>query len=86
MKERIQTLLKKIDTVNPDLFSQPEEKILWQTMKEMTGTFGDADGLLDKSLTVFFDRVLVLDPDPAIRQNRINLLRYYLKWDSSDLC
>jgi len=67
MKERINNLLKKIDTVNPELFIQPEEKILYNAING--GSF--FEGCVEN----FFDKVFIMDENPTIRNNRIALLR-----------
>lgn len=74
-------------TINPDLLSQEAEKVLYQ---EYTNTRQAANELLDKKdygavlkvlseltdpIDNFFDAVMVMDKDEAIRNNRLALLK-----------
>ena len=88
--KRVENILKKAAThatVNPDLFAQDEEKALHKAFQTMEGAFiahtqkGEyTDALkllagLKEPIDVFFDRVLVMSEDVAVRENRIALLK-----------
>jgi len=71
---------------NPDAFSESEERALWQAFCEVKGRAderigaGDYNGSLQilaelkEPVDQFFDKVLVMDKDDAVRNNRIALL------------
>lgn len=74
------------EPVRPEAFTVPAEKELYDTYVRVEAEVaarvsqGDYDGALE-SLTVlrgpidtFFEAVLVMDPDPALRRNRLALL------------
>ncbi len=73
---------KDFSQVNPDIFNTSEEKELWICTKNI-----DENNLtyiqLEEKLTnltpfisEFFEKVLVMDKDEKIKQNRINLLNF----------
>lgn len=87
--KRVENILKKakaVGDVSEGLFSQEEEKILFDAYKRVSGDFrarasrgdyGDALRLLADLKTpidAFFDRVLVMCDDEAVRNNRVALL------------
>lgn len=73
--------------LNPDLFTEKEERELHTTFTIIrdntaplfhSGDFIRAQRILIRirsSLNVFFDRILVMDPDKRIRRNRLALLQ-----------
>lgn len=88
--KRVENILKKAAThakVNPDLFAQDEEKALHKAFQTMEGAFtahtqkGEyTDALkllagLKEPIDSFFDKVLVMSEDVAVRENRIALLK-----------
>jgi glycyl-tRNA synthetase beta chain len=88
--KRVENILKKAATqasVNPALFDQDEEKALYKAFKDMEGAFiantdkGDYTaalkllaGLKDP-IDRFFEKVLVMSEDAAVKENRIALLK-----------
>ena len=88
--KRVENILKKAAThakVSPGLFAQDEEKALhkaFQTMESaftahaQKGEYTDALKLLaglKEPIDSFFDKVLVMSEDVAVRENRIALLK-----------
>jgi glycyl-tRNA synthetase beta chain len=88
--KRVENILKKAAAhakVNPDLFAQDEEKALHKAFQTMEGAFiahtqkGEyTDALkllagLKEPIDVFFNKVLVMSEDVAVRENRIALLK-----------
>ena len=73
------TTLEKFDKVNEDLFVDDAEKKLYECVKEITFTT-DYDNYikqligLNAQIDNFFDKVLVMDKDENIKNNRIALL------------
>ncbi len=69
-----------ISEVNPQLFTLNEEKILWDNVKNIDETKLSCKDLVNKLFILipfingFFDKVLVMDKDDKIKQNRVNLL------------
>ena len=70
--------------VKSDLLVEPEEKALWQTYESATVKLtlaGNVDEFLKAfepmlpAITAFFDKVLVMAEDAAVRQNRLGLLQ-----------
>lgn len=88
---RIRNLLNKTDgviaEVDPALLAEPAEKLLYQAMQEVRNTtlplLRERDYLaiclalatLRKPVDQFFEQVLVMAEEPAIRHNRLALLR-----------
>ncbi len=87
--KRVANILKgkSVDeSPNPDVFSEDEERALWQAFCEVKDRADEAIGAgdYDSSLQVlaelkepvdrFFDKVLVMDKDDSVRNNRIALL------------
>jgi glycyl-tRNA synthetase len=70
--------------VNPERFAEPQESALWDAYKtaatKLTGT-GNVDEFLSAfepmlpAITAFFDNVLVMAEDLAVRQNRLGMLQ-----------
>ena len=67
-----------------DLFCEPEEGLLYKTYlrarRQLNGSANVDDFLgafetMVPAVTEFFDNVLVHDPDPSLRNNRIALLQ-----------
>ncbi|HVN71498.1 MAG TPA: glycine--tRNA ligase subunit beta [Desulfomonilia bacterium] len=88
--KRVENILKKASAhgkVDPDLFAQEEEKVLFKAFHAMEGLFGahtnrgeytDALKLLaglKEPIDGFFDKVLVMSEDVSVRENRIALLK-----------
>ena len=67
IQQRIDNLLKTIDTVNPKLFLQPEEAELYTELLNGAVFAGTVEA--------FFDKVLVQCDNVSLRLNRIALLR-----------
>ena len=67
-------------SVDESLFVLPQEKDLWNVAKninENTLTYKELEEKLVKVIpyiTEFFDKVLVMDKDEKIKQNRLNML------------
>ena len=88
--KRVQNLLKKADAqlgdVNASLFAQNEEKALFAAAQDLQPKVADAAkrGNFQAALTelaaikpqvdAFFDGVMVMAEDAAVKQNRLNLL------------
>ncbi len=88
--KRVENILKKAESqaaVNPALFAQDEEKGLFQAFRDMEAAFvsntekGDYTaalkllaGLKDP-IDRFFEKVLVMADDAAVKENRIALLK-----------
>ncbi|RME80419.1 MAG: glycine--tRNA ligase subunit beta, partial [Zetaproteobacteria bacterium] len=67
--------------VDPELFRAEAEQALWQALRDLEDHWPEApEAALEALATMrepidrFFDEVLVLDPDPAVRANRLALL------------
>ncbi len=80
---RIIRIIKKEESLNPpvvDLFISQQERNLWDCIKAIDTdklTYEQLADELSKSvdaISEFFDKVLVMDEDDKIKQNRINLL------------
>ncbi len=71
---------KDFSSINPDLFKFEEEKNLYSLVKNIKENelsylqLENELGNLISCITEFFDKVLVMDNDEKIKQNRINLL------------
>ncbi len=70
-------------TLRPDAFSLPEEQQLLAAYEEVAGkkdgtvkTLVASLQQLEPSITTFFDNVLVMDEDRAVRENRLALLQH----------
>ena len=75
---------KTIFAIDPAAFKDPEERELYnalQTLEKSPRGEGSVDDLLNAFVPViplinnFFEKVLVMDEDPAIRSNRLGLLQ-----------
>jgi glycyl-tRNA synthetase beta chain len=89
MAKRVNNILRGLPPakVNPDLFVEKEERELHSTFsivqanaRSMTarGDYGRAQSIIFKlqpALNVFFDKVLVMDENKKVRQNRLGLLQ-----------
>jgi len=89
--KRIANILKKNtntlpETVNPALFEEAAEKMLWSELdalretvnahvakRDYVAAIGDLASIRE-SVDAFFDDVMVMAEDPAVRQNRLALL------------
>lgn len=71
---------KDFSTVDSSLFVLDAEKNLWNAVKDIKEndlTYSELESALIKStpyVSEFFDKVLVMDKDEKVKQNRINLL------------
>ncbi|MBN2409250.1 MAG: glycine--tRNA ligase subunit beta [Candidatus Aminicenantes bacterium] len=88
MARRVNNILRDSPSypVNEDLLADQEEKDLWSTLAIVSdhalpliraGDFAEAQNLifrLQPSLNAFFDKVLVMAEDKALRRNRLGLL------------
>ncbi|MDQ6950432.1 MAG: glycine--tRNA ligase subunit beta [Mariprofundales bacterium] len=84
--KRIANILKKSqqadeNQINPALLTQPEEQQLWAALTQAEAAMpDDAEGQLAvlaglrQPVDLFFDAVMVMDEDQAIRANRLALL------------
>ena len=79
---------KSFTSVNEKLFVTPEEKNLYNSLSKINENELSYEQLIDKLfhlinvITEFFDKVLVMDNDEKIKQNRISLLNMAkLKFD-----
>jgi glycyl-tRNA synthetase beta chain len=70
--------------VKPELLIEPEEKALWEVYQaaasKLTGAGNVSEFLtafepMLRAITAFFDKVLVMAEDSAVRQNRLGLLQ-----------
>ncbi len=70
--------------LRPDLMAKPAEQRLYQAYLRASGQLNDSPNVdrflsafapMVPAVTDFFDKVLVHDPDPALRNNRIALLQ-----------
>jgi glycyl-tRNA synthetase beta chain len=88
--KRVENILKKVALgadVNPSIFAQDEEKALHKEFQAMEGPFvlytekGDYTSALKllaglkEPVDSFFEKVLVMSDDVAVKENRIALLR-----------
>lgn len=87
--KRVKNIMPKADVpaVDPSLFKTDEERALFDAYKSVTSVvelhaskaeFKDALVVLQvltKPITVFFDKVLVMDKDEAVKNNRLSLLK-----------
>lgn len=74
------------ETVNPDLFKLDAERNLWETLDNLRETVSDLTAArnyiaaltelakIKAPVDVFFDEVMVMDEDEAIKNNRLALL------------
>ena len=70
-------------TVKPEAFVEDAERKLYEAVSAQPSSFtGDVDAFLSAivalipSINTFFDKVLVMAEDPAVRQNRLALLQH----------
>ncbi|HOS96975.1 MAG TPA: DALR anticodon-binding domain-containing protein, partial [Deltaproteobacteria bacterium] len=88
--KRVENILKKAASqvpVDPGLFAQDEEKALYMAFRSMEGDFiahalrGEYSpalkllAALKEPIDRFFDKVLVMSEDVAVRENRIAMLK-----------
>jgi glycyl-tRNA synthetase beta chain len=87
---RVRNILQKADNghekVDPGLFSEAAEKALFESVETLSPEVAVAvegfewEGLakilarLEPFVTAFFEKVLVMDEDDAVRNNRLSLL------------
>lgn len=78
----------EIFQVAPEVFVEPEEKMLYEAIKASVLTDRQAGSVDDfwraflpmmPLITVFFDKVLVMADDPLIRTNRLGMLQVIAK-------
>ncbi len=71
-------------TLRPEALAEEAEKALYAAYKQAAARLGPDDNVgamlaafqpMIPAVTRFFDEVLVMDPDPALRQNRLALLQ-----------
>ncbi len=86
--KRIKNILRQAEVehaagVNSDLLAPGPEKDLFQAFEQVREQAGQTDSYREKlthiaslrpKVDLFFDKILVNDPDPVIRQNRLALL------------
>jgi glycyl-tRNA synthetase beta chain len=86
--KRIQNILRQAQvngpmTVDPQKLTPGPEQELYQAFKKVSGEVAQSQDFYRKLTSIaslrpqvdlFFDKILVNDPDPAIRQNRLALL------------
>lgn len=89
MAKRVNNILRGLPPgkVNPDLFVEKEERELYSTFSIVRtnaqsmlarGDYARAQSIMFKlqpALNTFFDKVLVMDEDKKVRQNRLGLLQ-----------
>ncbi len=89
MAKRVNNILRGLPPakVNPDLFVEKEERELYSTFSIVQtnarsmiarGDYGRAQSIIFKlqpALNAFFDKVLVMDENKRVRQNRLGLLQ-----------
>ena len=74
--------------VSKDSFAEPEEKALWKKIEPLTNSTLDLNQYfqtlfeLEPAITLFFDKVLVMDEDLINRQNRLFLCRSIANWSA----
>jgi glycyl-tRNA synthetase len=71
--------------VDPERFVEPASTALYQAVRDASASIPEEDATIDEVLgailgivpeiNVFFDEVLVMDPDPDVRQNRLGLVQ-----------
>jgi len=70
--------------VHPDRFVEPASSALYQALQQARAGLSQPPGVnkvleairtLVSAINVFFDEVLVMDPDPTLRENRLGLLQ-----------
>jgi glycyl-tRNA synthetase beta subunit len=70
--------------VKPDLLVEAEEKALWKAYQASAAKLTTEGNVVEflkafepmlPAITAFFDKVLVMAEDPAVRQNRLGLLQ-----------
>ena len=71
--------------VDPERFVESASKVLYKAVQDAQASIPEEDPLIDDVLeailgivpeiNVFFDEVLVMDPDPEVRQNRLGLVQ-----------
>ncbi|MFQ5508816.1 MAG: glycine--tRNA ligase subunit beta [Leptospirillia bacterium] len=72
------------DPVNPDAFTEPAERELWNAFEKARGTIRDASlpaaerlaalAALRPQIDRYFDDVMVMDEDAAVRQRRLSMV------------
>lgn len=86
---RVINIASQADTaeVNPAIFQKPEEKVLYQSYENIKEVYGQALAdkeaekalnhlsVLVKPIHQFFENIMVMDEDEAIRKNRLALLQ-----------
>lgn len=86
--KRVGNIIKEVEPepVRPEAFTVPAEKELFEAYRKVEAAVrekiaqGDYDGALEsltdlrRPIDAFFEAVLVMDPDPAVRRNRLALL------------
>ena len=88
---RITREFKESFSLGPDAFLEPEEHDLYQALLQAESSLSRSDGTLHTRISVdaflnsfvpmipvinrFFDKVLVMDENPRLRQNRLGLLQ-----------
>jgi len=71
--------------VDPERFVEPASTVLHKAVRDVSASIPEEDATIDDVLgailgivpeiNVFFDEVLVMDPDPEVRENRLGLVQ-----------
>jgi glycyl-tRNA synthetase len=70
--------------VDPERFTEPASQALYRALSKVRAALSDGPGIDDllraiqslvPAINTFFDEVLVMDPDPALRENRLGLVQ-----------
>ena len=76
------------EMVSEHSFAEPEEKALWKKVAPLTDSAADLNQYfqtlfeLEPAITLFFDKILVMDEDCAKRRNRLFLCRSIANWSA----
>ena len=76
------------EMVSEDSLAEPEEKALWKKVTPLNRSTVDLNQYfqtlfeLEPAITLFFDKVMVMDEDPIIRQNRLCICRTIANWSA----
>ncbi|SQA14635.1 glycyl-tRNA synthetase subunit beta [Streptobacillus moniliformis] len=79
--KRLKNISKEVvENVNINLFTNEEEKELYNLSQSLSGDFNDIDMLIDKKdiINRFFEKVIINVKDEVIKNNRIALINEML--------